>query len=98
MKLKLCSSKENKAIEAVSKSILVLFFTLGTLTIANAAPVADTSKKIVAPSEKKESVEIVSQESNVVFPQVLTGNEEESLKYIEKFSENRRAYIIRTYN
>ena len=35
--------------------------------------------------------------ANVVFPELLCGNEEQSLDYIEKFSANRRAYLIRTY-
>ena len=33
-------------------------------------------------------------EPNINFPAVLAGNEDESLEYIEKFSENRRAYVI----
>ena len=41
---------------------------------------------------------LITLEANVVFPDVLTGNEEEALAYIEKFSVNRRAYLIRTYN
>ena len=33
----------------------------------------------------------------VVFPAILTGNEENSSEYIEKFSKNRRNYLINTY-
>jgi membrane-bound lytic murein transglycosylase D len=35
--------------------------------------------------------------SNVEFPEILKGNETETLAYIEKFSENRRSYIERMY-
>lgn len=35
--------------------------------------------------------------SNVVFPDILKGNEEASLDYIEKFSVKRRDYLIRMY-
>ena len=40
----------------------------------------------------------ITLEANVIFPVILTGNEDETLLYIEKFTVNRRAYIIRTYN
>jgi len=41
---------------------------------------------------------IVLKEANVVYPDLLCGNEEQSLDYIEKFSAKRRDYLIRTYN
>jgi membrane-bound lytic murein transglycosylase D len=37
-------------------------------------------------------------ESNIIFPVILRGNEEESLDYIEKFSNRRKAYLVRMYN
>lgn len=39
----------------------------------------------------------VAMESNVDFPEILKGNEEATLDYIEKFSERRRDYLIRMY-
>lgn len=99
MNVNIRSSKENEKITAVSKSILILLFTLGIAGIAAAHPLTDTSKKTIpATVDKKEAVVVAAEESNVVFPEVLTGNEDETLEYIEKFSENRRAYVIRTYN
>ncbi len=98
MKLKPRSSKENKISSTVSKSILILFFTLGMAVVADAAPLSDTSRKTFNGPEKPETISYAGKEANVVFPEVLSGNENESLEYIEKFSENRRAYVIRTYN
>jgi len=59
----------------------------------------DTAKKIlVAKLSKKEAPVIVLKEANVVYPDLLCGNEEQSLDYVEKFSASRRNYLIRTYN
>jgi len=59
----------------------------------------DSAKKIlVAKLSKKETPEVVIKEANVVYPDLLCGNEEQSLDYVEKFSAKRRDYLIRTYN
>ena len=64
-----------------------------------ANPFADTVKKpLLAAVSVKDNAGFITLEPNVVFPEVLSGNEEESLIYVEKFSTNRRAYLIRTYN
>jgi soluble lytic murein transglycosylase-like protein len=92
-------SKQNYWHFRVSKSVWILFFYLlpGSFTKAN--PYIDTSKKqLLAAVTKKDNAGVVTLGSNVVFPDILTGNEDEALLYIEKFSVNRRAYIIRTYN
>lgn len=92
-------SKPNYWHFMVSKSTWILFFSviLGNFTKAN--PYIDTTKKqLLAVVAKKDNAGFVTLEANVVFPDILTGNEEEALVYIEKFSVNRRAYIIRTYN
>ncbi|MBK8494238.1 MAG: lytic transglycosylase domain-containing protein [Chitinophagaceae bacterium] len=83
----------------VSKSTWILFFSvvLGNFTWANSH--TDTSKKqLTASLSKNENARFVTLEANVVFPEVLSGHEEYTLEYIEKFSVNRRAYLIRTYN
>lgn len=83
----------------MSKQVLILLFSLAITGIASARPVNDTSKKTSpATIEKKAAEAGETQAGNVAFPEVLTGNEEHTLEYIEKFSEKRRAYIIRTYN
>lgn len=42
--------------------------------------------------------ECVLAESNVEFPDILKGNEDASIDYIEKFSIRRRDYLIRMYS
>ncbi|HEX2683708.1 MAG TPA: transglycosylase SLT domain-containing protein, partial [Ferruginibacter sp.] len=81
----------------VSKSNWILFFSLLLACMVQANPLRDTSKKILTDIVSKASVP-ASQESNVIFPDVLTGNEDEALLYIEKFAMNRRSYLINMYN
>ena len=60
---------------------------------------SDTSRKISFTGiDKNNSSIVVVQEANVVFPEILAGNEEESISYIEKFSSTRKSYLINTYN
>jgi membrane-bound lytic murein transglycosylase D len=83
----------------VSKAVWIFFFTALLVNSAKADPLADTAKKkLLAAVSTKDNAGFVTLEPNVIFPEVLTGNEEEVLPYIEKFSTNRRAYLIRTYN
>ena len=67
-----------------------------------ASPVMDpsdtTRRPLVAAADKKQETVIVLKEANVEFPAILTGNEEQSIDYIEKFSTTRKGYLIRTYN
>jgi hypothetical protein len=58
----------------------------------------NTKKLLLARLDKKEVADVTVKEANVVYPDLLCGNEEQSLDYIEKFSANRRDYLIRTYN
>ena len=81
----------------VSKSVWIFFFIVVLVNAARADAFSDTTKKQLMASAKK-NAGFINLEPNVVFPEVLTGNEKEALLYIEKFSENRRAYLIRTYN
>ncbi len=83
----------------VSKAVWILFFTLSLSSAAKANPFADTAKKkLLAAAALKDNASFITLEPNVIYPQVLTGNEEQAATYIEKFSANRRAYLIRTYN
>lgn len=81
----------------VSKSVWIFFFMVLLANAAKADAFSDTTKKQLLASAKN-NAGFITLEPNVVFPEVLTGNEKEALLYIEKFSENRRAYLIRTYN
>ena len=93
-------SKQNCWHFKVSKLTGILFFSLAFgSSSAKADSYIDTSKKqLTAAAKKKDIPGFIIREANVVFPDILTGIEEQALLYIEKFSVNRRAYIIRTYN
>ena len=80
----------------VSKSVWIFFFIVLLANTAKADAFIDTTKKQLLASAKN-NAGFITLEPNIVFPEVLTGNEKETLPYIEKFSENRRAYLIRTY-
>jgi soluble lytic murein transglycosylase-like protein len=83
----------------VSRVVWILFFSLATGSFTRAYSYTDTSKKkLLAAANKNKEAGFVTLEANVVFPDVLIGNEAEALLYIEKFAVNRRAYLIRTYN
>jgi membrane-bound lytic murein transglycosylase D len=60
--------------------------------------VTDTTCKIVLASLlNKKKQQSFARESNIVFPAILKGNEEESMEYIENFSSRRKAYLERMY-
>jgi hypothetical protein len=82
----------------ILRSCLILVFALiaGGSYAGTSSP--DTSGKLLAALNKKEKPVFVTREANVIFPDVLSGNDEQSVDYIEKFATNRRDYIIRTYN
>lgn len=83
----------------VSKPVWIFFFAVMLTLSTRAASFADTTKKqLLAAASSKEDAGIITMEPNVVFPEVLKGNEKEALAYIEKFSGNRRDYLIRMYN
>lgn len=85
----------------VSKSVWILFFSVATSSVVSGNPYTDTTKKQTLTSvdcDSKDNAAYMTKEPNIVFPEVLSGHEEESIDYIEKFASSRRAYIIRTYN
>ena len=83
----------------VSKAIWILFFSLFPGSFTKVYSYTDTTKKqLIAAVSKNTEAGYITLELNVIFPDVLAGNETETLAYIEKFSVNRRAYLIRTYN
>lgn len=81
----------------VSKAVWIFFFLL-MANIVKADSLTDTTKKKLLAAASAKEAGFVTLEPNVVFPEVLAGNEEDALEYVEKFSTNRRAYLIRTYN
>jgi len=56
-----------------------------------------TKNVLLAVAEKRAEPRFVTKPSNVVFPEILKGNEIETLDYIEQFSKRRRDYLIRMY-
>jgi soluble lytic murein transglycosylase-like protein len=99
LKIKEGMIKQTYSFLKVSKAVWILFFTLLLSSLVKADPFADTSKKpLLAAVTAKETAGFIMLEPNVVYPQILTGNEDKATTYVEKFSTNRRAYLIRTYN
>ena len=80
-------------------SLFVIVLTSGI--VASGQKVTGPSNTILLASldnnEKKTESALITQEATAVFPDILSGNESESADYIEKFSKNRRQYLIRTY-
>ncbi len=90
--------KRNYFVPLIHSFILQFFLVAIAVTPASAQNKKDSSKKLLlAGLDKKEATVYITKEANVVFPELLCGNEEQSLDYIEKFSTKRRAYLIRTY-
>jgi len=64
-----------------------------------AVPPSDTTRKpLLAAADEKQDAVIILKEANVEFPDILAGNEKQSIDYIEKFSVSRKGYLMRTYN
>ena len=85
------------------QSTFISFFTitilLFTIQSVSAQSQAETLKRtLLSALEKKSANQTYVIKSNVVFPELLKGNEEEMLAYIEKFSINRRDYLIRMHS
>ncbi len=78
----------------------IFFTTVADCSYANISKnPTDTSRKaLMASVDKKLESRVVLQEANIVYPDILLGNEEESIDYVEKFSAERKEYLIRTYN
>lgn len=74
-----------------------LLLSITVKNTASAKPFSDTSNKVL-PLSRNGNFKQETKDANVIFPAILCGNEKESLDYIEKFSVNRRDYIIRIYN
>jgi soluble lytic murein transglycosylase-like protein len=56
-----------------------------------------TRRTIMASVNKKPETIVVLKEANVAFPAILTGNESQSVDYVEKFFSARKNYLLHTY-
>jgi membrane-bound lytic murein transglycosylase D len=93
--------KKNASLSCVYSAVLCLVFISTTHLSASAQhkhKKVHVKKQLQTKIANKEDIDCNNIEANIIFPDLLSGNEEESLDYIEKFSTNRRAYLIRTYN
>jgi soluble lytic murein transglycosylase-like protein len=85
---------------SIAVSITQIFLALFSFSTTSAQGVNNSAKNVAFASNEfatTSKVNYITKEANIIFPTVLQGNEEQSLEYIEKFSKNRRDYLIRTY-
>lgn len=86
------------AIFAKSTGIFYVVILLAGVNNVLAQNIADSSKKLLlaAAHVKKESVYVVKQ-ANVIFPEILKGNEDKAADYVASYGNNNRAYIVGMY-
>lgn len=81
------------------KAILFLIATqtFSSKIYASVPPaIADTSKKLfLADNTLKQR--LVLKEANVVFPDIISGHEAQSIDYIERFADSKRSYLLNTF-
>jgi membrane-bound lytic murein transglycosylase D len=86
----------------ISKKSVCCFFILALLPALQKVSAQSgkhiNKKPLLASVEKRVQPALSVKKSIVVFPEILKGNEEEALSYIEKFSTKRREYLIRMYS
>ena len=85
-------------IKAIASAIILCLPATNIFASPNTDPADTTRKPLQVSTDKKPETILVLKESNVEFPAILTGNEEQSIDYIEKFSTTRKGYLVRTYN
>lgn len=83
----------------ISKAFFLLLVTTACIckiyaSSPNAA--SDTSKKLLLASNTINRP-IVLKDANVLFPEIISGQEEQSLEYVEKFASNRRSYLLNIF-
>lgn len=82
----------------VSKTAWILFFSISLSCFNKVFAFADTTQKpLLAAVIANDKACEISLDANVVYPDALAGNEEQTNAYIKKFAKNRRAYLVRTY-
>lgn len=76
---------------------MVTLLSAGFHHAAAQGPIDSTKKPLLATLDKSVAPNYLIGGSNVVFPEILKGNEAEMLPYIEHFSNKRRDYLVRMY-
>jgi len=79
----------------------ILSLVLSTMIVSSAVAQSTSSPNVLLASLDKSEVNKAAASvniGNVIFPEILKGNEEQVLEYIENFSEKRRGYLVSMYN
>ncbi len=74
-----------------------LMIALPVFAVAQVHPVKDSTKKLLLAKAGKNEEPVVIKEANVVYPDLLSDAADNSTDYVEKFSVNRREYLVRMY-
>lgn len=77
-----------------------LALVLCTVIVSKAVSQSVSSTNVLLASLDKAEAETMAASvntGNIVFPEILKGNEEQALEYIENFSEKRRGYLVSMY-
>ena len=83
----------------MKKFCLPFFFFIFITTQVSYAGYTDTVKNSsLGKLNKNDADKVGKTEANIVYPEILKGQEEYFAAYVEKFSINRRAYLMRTFN
>lgn len=77
--------------------IILSFLLVGFQIVPVSAQNDSLKRTLLAELNIRQQARYIYKTSNVVFPEILKGNEEEMLPYIEKFSNNKRDYLIRMH-
>lgn len=88
------------SLQTTQKQVFCIMILMATsFQTLSAQSFRDSTKKVLlAVAEKKSESRFITRPSNVIYPEILKGNETETLDYIEKFSKNKRDYLIRMYS
>ncbi|MCP9752969.1 lytic transglycosylase domain-containing protein [Ferruginibacter sp. HRS2-29] len=87
---------KNTFLKAIASAFFCSFM-IQSFAYANNDDTTRNKKPLLA-SVKEKSRLVVLKEANVEYPGILSGAKDESLDYVEKFSTNRKDYLIRTFN
>ena len=88
------------SLQTTQKQVFCIMILMATsFQTLSAQSLRDSTKKVLlAVAEKRTEPRFITRPSNVIYPAILKGNETETLDYIEKFSKNRRDYLIKMYS
>ena len=85
-------------VKAFVASLLFCISVIKIFAFGTVNPEDTTRKSFSAPAIiNKTGKLVVIKEANVEFPAILTGNESQSVDYVEKFFNARKNYLVRTY-